>query len=130
MIVASIGYNLQLTTTQLAEMEDDVPNVARFRSYFDYLDSLIAEEDIKEKPDLIKPELVKMEEEPDGDTIRWPSQDIGCQYAKGKVEAPGEYFFENDHLAMLEEGRDDLQVLLRTLAVLEAQKVTIFTATC
>jgi len=85
--------------------------------------SLIAEEDIKEKPDLIKPELVKMEEEPDGDTIRWPSQDIGCQYAKGKVEAPGEYFFENDHLAMLEEGREDLQVLLRTLAVLEAQKV-------
>ena len=86
--------------------------------------SLIAEEDIKEKPDLIKPELMKMEEEPDGDTIRWPSQDIGCQYAKGKVEAPGEYFFENDHLAMLEEGREDLQVLLRTLAVLEAQKVT------
>ena len=86
----------------------------------------IAEEDIEDKPDLIKPELMKMEEEPDGDTIRWPSQDIGCQYAKGKVEAPGEYFFENDHLAMLEEGREDLQVLLRTLAVLEAQKVTTF----
>ena len=88
----------------------------------------IAEENIEDKPDLIviKPELVKMEEEPDGDTIRWPSQDIGCQYAKGKVEAPGEYFFENDHLAMLEEGREDLQVLLRTLAVLEAQKVTIY----
>ena len=90
---------------------------------------LIAEKDIKEKPDLIKPELMKMEE-PDGDTIRWPSQDIGCQYAKGKVEAPGEYFFENDHLAMLEEGREDLQVLLCTLAVLEAQKVTIFTVIC
>ena len=28
-------------------MEDDVPNVARFRSYYDYLDSLIAEEDIR-----------------------------------------------------------------------------------
>ena len=86
----------------------------------------IAKEDIEDKPDLIKPELMKMEEEPGSDTIRWPSQDIGCQYAKGKVEAPGEYFFENDHLAMLEEGREDLQVLLRTLAVLEAQKVTTF----
>ena len=28
-------------------MEDDVPNVARFRSYYDYLDSLIASEDIR-----------------------------------------------------------------------------------
>ena len=28
-------------------MDEDVPNVARFRSYYDYLDSLIASEDIR-----------------------------------------------------------------------------------
>ena len=68
----------------------------------------------------IKSELVQ-EDEPA--TIHWPSEDIGCQFSKGQVEVPGEYFFENDHLALLEEGGDDLQSLLRTLAVLEAQKV-------
>lgn len=68
----------------------------------------------------IKPEPVQEDELA---SIHWPSEDIGCQFSKGQVEVPGEYFFENDHLALLEEGGDDLQSLLRTLAVLEAQKV-------
>ena len=74
----------------------------------------------------IKPE--PMEEAREGELANnhWPSEDIGCQYSKGKVEVPGEYFFENDHLALLEEGGDDLQSLLRTLVVLEAQKVKLF----
>ena len=76
--------------------------------------------DTEESCVFIKPEPVQ-EDEPA--TIDWPSEDIGCQFSKGQVEVPGEYFFENDHLALLEEGGDDLQSLLRTLAVLEAQKV-------
>ena len=68
----------------------------------------------------IKPEPAQEDELA---SIHWPSEDIGCQFSKGQVEVPGEYFFENDHLALLEEGGDDLQSLLRTLAVLEAQKV-------
>ena len=74
----------------------------------------------EEKHVFIKPEPVQEDELP---IIHWPSEDIGCQFSKGQVEVPGEYFFENDHLALLEEGGDDLQSLLHTLAVLEAQKV-------
>ena len=72
----------------------------------------------------IKPEPVQEDELA---TIHWPSEDIGCTFSKGQVEVPGEYFFENDHLALLEEGGDDLQSLLRTLAVLQAQKVGLHT---
>ena len=74
----------------------------------------------EESPAHIKSEPEQEDEPPN---IHWPSEDIGCQFSKGQVEVPGEYFFENDHLALLEEGVDDLQSLLRTLAMLEAQKV-------
>ena len=74
----------------------------------------------------IKPEPMEEVREGELDNNHWPSEDIGCQYSKGKVEVPGEYFFENDHLALLEEGGADLQSLLRTLVVLEAQKVKLF----
>ena len=85
-------------------------------------------EDIMESNTEEKPVFVKREPEQDASegelaNMHWPSEDVGCQFSKGQVEVPGEYFFENDHLALLEEGGDDLQTLLRTLAVLQAQKV-------
>ena len=83
----------------------------------------IIERNTGEKPVSIKPEPMQDASEGGLFNIHWPSEDVGCQFSKGQVEIPGEYFFENDHLALLEEGGDDLQTLLRTLAVLEAQKV-------
>ena len=58
--------------------------------------------------------------------VQQPSQVLGCRFStsQGRDEADedvGEFYFESDHLAL--KGNPDYLALLRTLAVLEGQKV-------
>ena len=54
-----------------------------------------------------------------------PSQVLGCKFStaqgRDETEDVGEFYFESDHLAL--KGNPDYLALLRTLAVLEGQKV-------
>ena len=68
--------------------------------------------------------------EPPDIHIRWPSEDMGCKFSetneRHKIGELSEFYFENDHLALAEDieaPKSDYRALLRTLAVLEAQKV-------
>ena len=62
----------------------------------------------------------------DGPCPVQPSQVLGCRFSasQGRDETDedvGEFYFESDHLAL--KGNPDYLALLRTLAVLEGQKV-------
>merc|ERR1712130_407555 len=64
-------------------------------------------------------------EMPKNDSLEMPSSVLGCEFSdaacRQKVDDICEFYFESDHLALKEN--KDYHALLRTLVILESQKI-------
>jgi hypothetical protein len=73
-----------------------------------------------------QPKIIKIEVAEDSD-LQMPSEFFDCNFFEEKngvnLNPPGEFYFETDHEAL--RGNADYQILLRTLAVLQAKKIQV-----